>query len=124
MAHEEVARTKHPVVGQRIGDGVHILLLRRYCMCMPSPPRFELGPSPTFQVFRHILLQHYTRPSSDELRQFLLETRVPSALYKHNWTWLQDRELNALDLEGSTLYIRRNACNDVYHTLPIVHSNT
>lgn len=76
---DEVARTKHPLVGQPKGDGVHILLLRRYCMFMPSSLRFELGPSPTFEVFRHILLlQRYTRPSSDELRQFLLETRVPS----------------------------------------------
>lgn len=76
MTDGEVIRTEYPVVGQPIGDGVHILLLRMYYLFMPSPLQFKLGPSPTFQVFCYILLQHYTRLSSDELRQFLLETRV------------------------------------------------
>jgi len=30
MADDEVARTKHPVVGQPIGEGMHILLLLRF----------------------------------------------------------------------------------------------
>jgi hypothetical protein len=91
---------------------------------MPSPLRFEFGPSLTFHVFCFIPLQHYTRLSSDELRQFLLETRVPSYSVQNEWTLLQDRELNALDLEDSTFRNRRNAWNDVHHALSIVHSYT